>query len=247
LSPFWRFCYSAPEVACSQGTGVANHKWHGLDLNREADDGLKMALFTLIELLVVIGILGILCSLLMPVLKSVRDMSRSTVCMNNLKQIGLAIVEYANDNNSYPPRIWLDGVSSSYWHQQLIRNEYLAGPVLISGPGDEPRPGVLQCPVENFSNGGKSQTGSWWSGTHYGINSWITGGSTISAWSHMLTLDKNPAERYLILDAYWAGASTIGQSAFRHKTKVNILFTDGHVDGQNTLPASAFDVHWGAY
>ena len=86
--------------------------------------------FTLIELLVVISIIALLISILLPALSAARDAAKSVQCLSGQRQVGLALYNYAMDNDDQimPPREDnYDGVNGNlqFWNRTLTEEKYM--------------------------------------------------------------------------------------------------------------------------
>lgn len=192
---------------------------------------LKRKLFTLIELLVVIAIIAVLAGMLLPALSSARNKAKSVGCVNNLKEIGLAMINYSSEYNEWIcPAVMYKNTSSQYWYNRLAPRNPSAWKK------------ILQCPSETEK----------YSYTHYSVNVSIMGSIALSEpyrrKIHKLSAFKNPAAAKTIVDnnkpndygfiyptdvKYRHGPRPYETQTAEHKynnaNKANVLFLDGHV------------------
>lgn len=164
--------------------------------------------FTLIELLVVIAIIGILAALLLPTLGRAKESARSTACLSNLRQIGIALQIYVSENRNRLP-VMRDLSADT---NAIATNTFPAiHTVLAPQLGNT---NVLRCP---------SDTDGWFERTHssYAWNSLLNGQDAEHL--QVFSIQFNPHEIPVVYD----------KEAF-HKARgkgkgVNYLYADGHI------------------
>jgi len=104
-------CFASVENSTLNTKGIRKHKM----VKKQRTTCGVCSFFTLIELLVVIAIIAILAAMLLPALSGARQKAQSVFCQNNLKQIGLAVNMYVDDNEDFLPlrqvQVLVNGVS----------------------------------------------------------------------------------------------------------------------------------------
>lgn len=95
--------------------------------------------FSLVELLVVIGIIGILIALLMPSLARARMQAEQVQCLSNIRQVGIALQMYSNQNDGwlYPPRLGANRPRNERWTVHVF-NGVWNPPIMLCPSDSEP-------------------------------------------------------------------------------------------------------------
>jgi prepilin-type N-terminal cleavage/methylation domain-containing protein len=162
--------------------------------------------FTLVELLVVIAIIGVLVALLLPAIQAAREAARRAQCQNNLKQIGLGVLNYDSAKGRFPPGSTTNGTgitspNSSTWTVDILPFAEQSALYRIWNPAvdfNQPANEALResfvslylCPVDVDVNqlyqpeSGQGTSQFWAPGSYRGMSGTTTGNNGQQFWDN---------------------------------------------------------------
>ncbi|MDX9981238.1 MAG: prepilin-type N-terminal cleavage/methylation domain-containing protein, partial [Lentisphaeria bacterium] len=189
----------------------------------------RLLAFTLIELLVVIAIIAILASMLLPALQQARAKAKAISCTGNVKQLGLGVIMYVDDNRERYPAYYWDGTA---WQPPNGGYKGLVHPYINAQK-------VWECPGRPSGWPGEGTSTTWNDVTscHFIYNIYMNSraGSTLTKPTETVVFAENRNTTIWGMDGItqmWpnelsANANT--RFTFPHNSNANILWADGHV------------------
>lgn len=182
--------------------------------------------FTLIELLVVIAIIAILASLLLPTLSRSKELSRRMHCTNNLRQIGLGIAMYRDENADRPPLYLVNPTNKTYGfpggNQPYLEQHYVANTNSFVCLSDRTRGRI---PIDlgweyfgEFTTSYAYHMGAWQQSTPEG-KKWLK--DQVDRWGPRFIVAACPWHRHLF--SGWTGMKYDPAKSFAKKTNVKDL------------------------